>query len=208
MHNFCSVSPGFTKQQTTKKVVRSFSSLFWYSAGVFRDTPHESFRNSIQVSPPHRNHPSTTRIIHNSCLLCGLSEARFSKGCRARQRVYHAKNHFLFTVVLASGERDVVLCHHASAEKDHVHWRDHLCASEFAKRGTSPATHCCPTRASQAHSCRCSTSGRAAFVKDAGQWYPVWFTSRTRSTVALSSRESEPVARASGICESARLFSQ
>ena len=34
----------FTKWQTMAKVVHSF--FFWYSAGVFRDTPHESFRNN------------------------------------------------------------------------------------------------------------------------------------------------------------------
>ena len=35
-----------------------------YSAGVFRDTPHESGRKTNQPLPTHCNHPSTTRAVH------------------------------------------------------------------------------------------------------------------------------------------------
>ena len=69
-------SPGeFTKSQTFKKKNGSwFSLLFcWYS----RDKPHESFRNTTQTLPQHCSHPSTTRIIHRNCVLCGLSEVEF-----------------------------------------------------------------------------------------------------------------------------------
>ena len=44
---------------------------------------------------------------------------------------------------------------------------------------------------------RCSNS---CWVKDAGQWYPVGFTSRKQCTVALSSRKSELVADVNGNC--------
>ena len=83
MHNFGSASPGGTASERTRSqtVWRSgpqFSkSVFWYSAGVFRDTPHESFRNTNQALPPHCNHPLSTGSVLNSCLLCGSSEVGF-----------------------------------------------------------------------------------------------------------------------------------
>ena len=60
-----SVFKSYSKQ--CGEVEKSVLNLFvWYSAGVFRETPHESFRNTNRALPPHCNHQSTTSIMHSS----------------------------------------------------------------------------------------------------------------------------------------------
>ena len=58
-------------------MVHGVLKIVWCSPGVFRDTPHESVRKTNQALPPHCRHPSTTRILHSCCFLCGLSETGF-----------------------------------------------------------------------------------------------------------------------------------
>ena len=104
-----------------------------YSARVFRDTVHESCRKTNQALPRHCNHPSTTRAIHNRCLLWSY-RGGFPKRCRPHRRLYSST----FTFVLARREQVAVSCHLASADKDDVFSTlDHLCAEEFAKRWTA-----------------------------------------------------------------------
>ena len=110
----------------------------WYYAVVFRDTPHEGFRNTNRALPPHCNHASTTRVIHSSCALCGLSEVGFWSNV-ARTDVCIVPETSLSSPLFWRGvQRVAVSCHQASAEKDHVlQPRDHLGADEFARRWTT-----------------------------------------------------------------------
>ena len=60
-----------TRPQTVRRSGNKLhKTCVWYPAGVFRDTQHERLQNTNQTLP-RCNHPSTTRIIHSSCSMCG-----------------------------------------------------------------------------------------------------------------------------------------
>ena len=121
----------------------------WYSACVFRDTPHATIRNFNQVLPQYCNHPSTTRTIHSRCSLYGFSEVRFRKGV-ARTNACLIPGTRLRSLLFWRGvQRVAVSCFQAVTEEDHFSNRATTIAS-MSLRNAGPLAPpvCCSAGAS------------------------------------------------------------